>query len=162
MLAGVGGWPASGLLHCVCPDTLLPTRMTHPTRSSTDKADNAAEPASANRPESAEPDNTRCPKCGHWFVTHGVPTEDDYACTAIMSTATERWEMSKRDAELRRQGVPPEVAGPRGYRDLRFCDCTFAEGNPVVARQVRSWHDGDRETPRREQAAAGVVEGAWH
>jgi hypothetical protein len=36
-----------------------------------------------------------------------------------------------------RQGVPPAVAGPRAYHDFHTCDCTFAEGNAVMPRQVR-------------------------
>ncbi len=60
----------------------------------------------------------------------------------IESSAAERWEMSQRDRELQRQDVPPEVAGPQAYRDLRYCGCTFAEGNTVTPRQVRIWHDG--------------------
>jgi hypothetical protein len=71
-----------------------------------------------------------------------VPTEDGYCCGVILSSATERWEMSKRHRELHRQGVAPEVAGPQASRELRYCGCTFAEGNTVTPRQVRIWSDG--------------------
>ena len=55
----------------------------------------------------------------------------------IESSAAERWEMSQRDRELQRQGVPREVAGPQAYQDLRYCGCVFAEGTPVTPDQVR-------------------------
>ena len=84
----------------------------------------------------------RCPRCLHWWVSHGVPTEDGYGCSVIESSLAERFEMSQRARELQRQGVPPDVAGPRAYRDLRYCGCPFAEGNPVTPSQVRIWHDG--------------------
>jgi hypothetical protein len=69
--------------------------------------------------EDLEDREGRCPQCLHWFVSHGVPGEPGYGCLVIESSAAERWEMSQRDRELRRQGVPPEVAGPQAYRDLR-------------------------------------------
>ena len=96
----------------------------------------------APRWEDLEDREYRCPKCLHWWVSHGVPTEDGYGCSVIKTSATERWEMSQRARELERQGVPPEVAGPQAYRDVRFCGCTFADGNTVTPRQVRIWHDG--------------------
>jgi hypothetical protein len=83
----------------------------------------------------------RCPRCLHWWVSHGVPGEDGYGCGMIESSMAERTAMAERDRELQRQGVPPEVAGPQAYRDLRHCGCTFAEGNTVTPRQVRSTDD---------------------
>jgi hypothetical protein len=32
----------------------------------------------------------RCPKCLHWWVSHGVPTEDDYGCSMPTSSMDER------------------------------------------------------------------------
>jgi hypothetical protein len=61
----------------------------------------------------------RCPKCLHWWVSHGVPTEDSYGCTMPTSSMAER-----------EQGV------------YEVCCCAFATGNPVTPRQVRIWHDG--------------------
>ena len=90
----------------------------------------------APRWEDLEDREYRCPMCLHWWVSHGVPTEDDYECSVIESSATERFEMSQRARELERQGVALELAGPRAYGDLRFCGCTFAEGNTVTPRQV--------------------------
>jgi hypothetical protein len=67
-------------------------------------------------------DDARCPQCGHVWVTHGsVP--DANGCMLIMSSMAERAAMSAHADELRRQGVPPEVAGPRAYRELRHCGC---------------------------------------
>jgi hypothetical protein len=84
----------------------------------------------------------RCPKCLHWFVSHGVPGEDGYECSVIESGMAERAAMAERDRELQRQGVPPEAAGLQAYRELRYCGCTFADGNGVTPRQVRIWSDG--------------------
>jgi len=61
----------------------------------------------------------RCPKCGHYWVSHGVPTEDDYGCLMPTSSMDER-----------KRGI------------FEVCGCTFAEGNPVMPRQVRIWTDG--------------------
>jgi len=83
----------------------------------------------------------RCPQCLHWWVSHGVSGEDGYSCSMIESSMAERTAMAERDREFQRQGVPPEMAGPQAYRDLRYCGCTFAEGNTVTPRQVRSTDD---------------------
>ena len=71
-----------------------------------------------------------------------MPGEDDYGCALITSSMAERIAMADQDRALQRQGVPPKAAGPRAYRDLRHCGCTFAEGNTVTPRQVRIWQDG--------------------
>lgn len=55
----------------------------------------------------------RCPKCLHWWVSHGVPTEEDYGCSTPTSSMDER---------------------ARG--EFEVCGCTFAEGNTVTPRQV--------------------------
>lgn len=85
---------------------------------------------------------SRCPQCLHWWVSHGVPAEDDYGCAIIESSMAERDAMSKHARELERQGVPAEVAGPQAYRELRYCGCKYREGNAVTPRQVRIWSDG--------------------
>jgi hypothetical protein len=56
----------------------------------------------------------RCPRCLHWWVFHGVPTEDDYGCSVPTSSMLER---------------------ERGIYET--CDCTFAENNPVTPSSVR-------------------------
>jgi hypothetical protein len=61
----------------------------------------------------------RCPRCLHWWVSHGVPGEDGYACSISTSSMDDR---------------------VRGI--FKTCACTFAEGNTVTPRQVRSWSDG--------------------
>jgi hypothetical protein len=86
--------------------------------------------------------DARCPRCLHWWVSHGVPDEPGYGCTMIESSMAERQAMADRDRELQRQGVPPVAADPQTYRDLRHCDCSFAEGNTVTPRQVRIWSVG--------------------
>ena len=96
----------------------------------------------APRWEDLEDREYRCPTCLHEWVSLGVPTEDDYGCSVIESSATERLEMSQHAHELEHQGVAPEVAGPQAYRELRYCGCAFAEGNTVTPRQVRIWHNG--------------------
>ena len=53
--------------------------------------------------EDLEDREYRCPRCLHWWVSHGVPTDDDYGCTVIESSASERWEMSQLVRELERQ-----------------------------------------------------------
>lgn len=60
----------------------------------------------------------RCPQCLHWWVSHGVPDEDDYGCSIPASSMDER------------------VRG-----EYEVCGCTFAEGNTVTARQVRIERD---------------------
>src|SRR5947209_19306678 len=69
--------------------------------------------------EDLEDRDHRCPQCLHWWVSHGVPTEDDYACSMPASSMDER-----------ERGV------------YKVCGCTFAESNPVTPRQVRIWTDG--------------------
>ena len=32
----------------------------------------------------------RCPRCLHWWVSHGVPGEDGYGCSMIESSMAER------------------------------------------------------------------------
>ena len=60
----------------------------------------------------------RCPKCMHWWVTHGVPGQAGYECLSPTSSMAER---------------------ERGIYEV--CGCTFAEGNQTTPRQVRIWHD---------------------
>ena len=80
-------------------------------------------------PRTVPDDPTRCPKCGHWWVSHGVPGEDDYGCGIPTSSMAER-----------EQGV------------YEVCGCTVAEGNTVTPRQVRIWHDGTSDpTPPWER-----------
>jgi hypothetical protein len=55
----------------------------------------------------------------------------------IESSMTKRAAMAEMDRQLPRQGVPPEIAGPRAYRNFSTCDCTFADGNPVKPSWVR-------------------------
>jgi hypothetical protein len=64
----------------------------------------------------------RCPKCHHSWVTHGSEPDTD-GCWLIMSSMAERTAMAEEDRRLQRQGVPPEAAGPRAYRNLRHCGC---------------------------------------
>jgi hypothetical protein len=61
----------------------------------------------------------RCPRCLHWWVSHGVPTEDGYGCSMPTSSMDER---------------------ERGIYEV--CGCEFTEGNTVTPRQVRIWTDG--------------------
>jgi hypothetical protein len=56
----------------------------------------------------------RCPRCLHWWVSHGVPTEDGYGC-----------------------GIPTSSMDERERGIYEVCGCTFATGNPVTPRQVR-------------------------
>jgi hypothetical protein len=58
----------------------------------------------------------RCPRCMHWWVSHGSEPDPD-GCGMIMSG------MAEEDRRLQLAGVPPEVAGPQAYRDLRDCGC---------------------------------------
>jgi hypothetical protein len=83
----------------------------------------------------------RCPQCLHWWVTHGVPGERGYGCTVIESSMAERQAMSDIDRQLQHQGVSPEEARRRAYRELRYCDCMFAEGNTLTPQQVHIWSD---------------------
>lgn len=69
--------------------------------------------------EDIEDRERRCPRCLHWWVSHGVPDEPDYGCSMPTSSMDER---------------------ERGIYEV--CGCAFAEGNTVTPRQVRSWHDG--------------------
>jgi hypothetical protein len=88
-----------------------------------------------------------------------VPTEDGYGCSMITSSATERWEMRRHALALQLLGVPPEVAGPQAYRELRYCGCAFATGNPVTPRQVRIWHDGTSDpTPPWMRAPSWIAQ----
>jgi hypothetical protein len=41
----------------------------------------------------------------------------------IESGMAERAAMEELDCQRQGQGVPPEVAGPQAYRDLRYCGC---------------------------------------
>jgi hypothetical protein len=41
----------------------------------------------------------------------------------LLSGMAERTAMAEEDRRLQREGVPPEIAGPRAYRDLRHCSC---------------------------------------
>ena len=66
--------------------------------------------------EDIEDREDRCPKCWHWWGSHGVPGEELYGCNGS----------SWYEAEL------------AGHQ----CGCTFAEGNTVTPRQVRIWTDG--------------------
>ena len=79
----------------------------------------APQPAPTVRWEDLEDRAARCPRCLHWWVSHGVPTEDDYGCSMPTSSMAER---------------------ERGIFEV--CGCTFAESNPVTPRQVRIWTDG--------------------
>jgi hypothetical protein len=69
--------------------------------------------------EDLDDHEARCPRCLHWWVSHGVPSEEDYGCSMPISSMDER---------------------ERGIYEV--CGCTFAEGNSVTPRQVRIWHDG--------------------
>ena len=60
----------------------------------------------------------RCPRCLHWWASHGVPGEDGYAC-GIATVSTDK----------REHGI------------FEVCGCTFAQGNTITPRQVRIWHD---------------------
>jgi len=70
---------------------------------------------------------SRCPKCLHWWVSHGSEPDPD-GCGMLMSGMAERTAMAEEDRRLQREGVPPEVAGPRAYRDLRHCGCQERPG----------------------------------
>jgi hypothetical protein len=50
--------------------------------------------------------------------------------------------MSRQAEQLERAGVPRGEAGRRAYAGMRYCGCTFAEGNTVTPHQVRIWSDG--------------------
>jgi hypothetical protein len=67
-------------------------------------------------------DENRCPTCHHFWVTHGSEP-DPTGCGLIMSGMAERTAMAEEDRRLQREGVPPEVAGPRAYRAMRYCGC---------------------------------------
>jgi hypothetical protein len=67
-------------------------------------------------------DDNRCPACRHFWVTNGSEPDPD-GRGLIMSSMAERTAMAEEDRRLQREGVPPEVAGPRAYRDLRYCGC---------------------------------------
>jgi hypothetical protein len=69
--------------------------------------------------ENLEDREYRCPRCLHWWVSHGVPDEDGYGCSIPTSSMAER---------------------ERGVYEV--CGCIFAEGNTVTPRQVRIWSDG--------------------
>jgi hypothetical protein len=64
----------------------------------------------------------RCPQCLHWWVSHGSVADSD-GCGMIESSMAERTAMAEEDRRLQREGVPPEVAGPQAYRELRHCGC---------------------------------------
>jgi len=64
----------------------------------------------------------RCPQCLHWWVSHGAEADSD-GCMMLLSSMAERTAMADEDRRLQREGVPPEFAGPRAYRDLRHCGC---------------------------------------
>jgi hypothetical protein len=56
----------------------------------------------------------RYPRCLHWWVFRGVPTEDDYGCS-----------------------VPTSSMAGRERGIYETCDCTFAENNAVKPSWVR-------------------------
>jgi hypothetical protein len=64
----------------------------------------------------------RCRQCLHWWVSHGSVADED-GCMVLLSSMAERTAMAEEDRRLLREGVPPEVAGPRAYRELRHCGC---------------------------------------
>ena len=64
----------------------------------------------------------RCPRCLHWWVSHASEPDSD-GCGMIMSGMAERTAMAEEDRRLQLAGVPPEVAGPEAYGDLRHCGC---------------------------------------
>jgi len=66
-----------------------------------------------------------------YWVSHGVPGEDDYGCSIISSSAAERWKMSQFDHEFPASGRVPEVAGPQAYSVLRVrAWCTRVSRSP--------------------------------
>jgi hypothetical protein len=77
------------------------------------------EPPAPARWEDIDDRESRCPKCLHWWVSHGVPTEDGYGC-----------------------GIPVGSFDARDTSVYEVCGCTFADGDPVTPRQVRIWHHG--------------------
>jgi hypothetical protein len=102
-------------------------------------------------------EDRRCPQCLHWWVCHGEPGERGYGCTVIESSMAERAAMANLDRESQHRGVPPEVARRRAYRDLRTCDCAFAEGNTVTPRQVQISSDGTSDPTPPWQRHPGNV-----
>ena len=64
----------------------------------------------------------RCPKCMHWWVSHGSEPDPD-GCMVFLTGMAERTAMAEEDRRLQLAGVPPEVAGPQAYGDLRHCGC---------------------------------------
>jgi len=64
----------------------------------------------------------RCPQCLHGWTSHGAEPDPD-GCGMILSSMAERTAMAEEDGRLKREGVPPEVAGPRAYGELRHCGC---------------------------------------
>jgi hypothetical protein len=97
-----------------------PTPPPPPTPATTSPA--IAPPLYSPRWEDLPDREDRCLQCLHWWVSHGSEPDPD-GCGMIESSMAERTAMADHDRELRRQGVPPEVAGPRAYRELRYCRC---------------------------------------
>ncbi len=104
----------------------------------------------------------RCPRCLHWWVTHGSEADPD-GCMSMESSMAERTAMAEEDRRLQREGVPPEVAGPQAYRDLRHCGCLErpAPGSEMagrLAREAERMRAYDRRTDRLR--SGGRTEGA--
>ncbi len=108
----------------------------------------------SSRWEDLDDREDRCPRCLHWWVTHGAEPDAE-GCLSIESSMTERQAMADRERELQRQGVPPEVAGPQAYRGVRFCGCQerpqpgseWADRLAREAKRLRAY-DTRREGPQ--------------
>ena len=109
-----------------CPDGFaiyeaVKRELEHPTRLASPVVADIVTPVVRPAPvrwEDLEDRADRCPRCLHWWVSHGVPTEPGYGC------GIQRSSMDECD---------------RGVYET--CDCTFDEGNTATPRQVRIWHD---------------------
>jgi hypothetical protein len=93
----------------------------------------------------------------HWWTNHDLEPGGD-GCSMIESSMSERSAMAEHDRELQRQGVPPEVSGPRAYHDLRYCGCLDrpTPGSTIAVNMAREaayqakHYDQRRGATRRE------------
>src|SRR5260370_9284661 len=69
----------------------------------------------------------RCPKCLHWWVTHGSEP-DPAGCGSMESSMAERRAMAEEDRRLQDEGVPPDSAGARASSVLSHCGLRQAPG----------------------------------
>jgi hypothetical protein len=74
--------------------------------------------------------------------------------------------MAEKDRRLQREGVPPEIAGPRAYRELRYCGgqerpAPGSEWETRLAREAAYQAEHyDRRRDQRPERRLGVQETA--